>query len=140
MSQQIQFLNMFSDYQPPEALQSALSQAAIVAADIDPETRKVDMVIHSSQYIPQRLIDQAVEDICGIYGLKSLDISATFPEDQLHNVESEELMSMFVSINSMTRGSLAGAQWTWDDNDTVFSCFGLFVVSRKGQGKKKSVC
>ena len=34
MREQVFFLNMFPDYVPPEALQEALSQAAIAAADI----------------------------------------------------------------------------------------------------------
>ena len=36
MTDQVFFLNMFPDYAPPEELNAALSQAAIVAADIDP--------------------------------------------------------------------------------------------------------
>ena len=47
MSEQVKFLNMFPDYEPPEALQEALSQAAIVAADINPNTRSVDIAVYS---------------------------------------------------------------------------------------------
>ena len=47
--------NMFPDYVPPEDLAMALSQAAIVAADIDPEKRSVSVVVHAESYIPQRL-------------------------------------------------------------------------------------
>jgi hypothetical protein len=39
MSKTVFFLNMFSDYQPPEPLLGLLSQAAITAADIDPEKK-----------------------------------------------------------------------------------------------------
>ena len=55
MEEQIFFLNMFPDYEPPEELYAALSQAAIAAADIDPETRSVHVALHSERYIPQRL-------------------------------------------------------------------------------------
>ena len=41
------FLDMFSAYEPPETLRSCLSQAAIVAADIDPYKRRVSVEIHS---------------------------------------------------------------------------------------------
>ena len=51
------FLNMFSDYAPPEPLESVLSQAAIVAADLDPSARRVCVAIECPQYIPQRLIE-----------------------------------------------------------------------------------
>ena len=115
MSEQINFLNMFSQYQPPEPLKSVLSQAAIVAADIDPETRLVSVAVHAERYIPKRYLDQASEEICALYGLRSLDITATHPADQLQCIEPEELMAMFVSQNSMNRGSLAGAGWSWEE-------------------------
>ena len=54
--------NMFPDYVPPEDLAMALSQAAIVAADIDPESRFVSVAVHSENYIPQRLLDQAARE------------------------------------------------------------------------------
>ena len=115
MGEQIRFLNMFSEYQPPEPLCGLLSQAALVAADIDPATRSVTVAIHSPKYIPERLLARASEDICRLYGLRSLQITAAHPADQLHLVEPEELMALFVSANSMTRGSLAGASWHWQD-------------------------
>ena len=47
MEQNIYLTNMFPDYVPPEELMMALSQAAIVAADIDPENRAVSVAVHS---------------------------------------------------------------------------------------------
>ena len=114
MVEQILFLNMFSQYQPPEALLSALSQAAVVAADIDPESRRIMVSVHSENYIPERILKQAASEICEIYGLSAVEISANHPADQLNCIEHEELMGMFVDCNSMARGSLAGAQWTWE--------------------------
>ena len=116
MSEKTCFLNMFSDYEPPEALKEALFQAAIVAADLNPAARTVSVVVHSDAYIPQRLLDQAAKEICEAYGLNRMELTATHPADQLHNVESEELMNLFVRQNSMARGSLAGAKWSWDEN------------------------
>ena len=77
------FLNMFSDYEPPEPLKEALSQAAIAAADIDPAARRITVAVHSESYIPQRLLEQAALDICGIYGLQKLEITATHPAEEL---------------------------------------------------------
>ena len=119
MSEQIGFLNMFSQYQPPEVLYSALSQAALLAADIDPVTRAVTATIRSETYIPKRLLEQASTDICALYGLRSLKLMANHPADQLSCIEPEELMGMFVSVNSMTRGSLAGAGWKWEGQKLV---------------------
>ncbi len=113
LMKQITLLHMFPDYEPPEELAAALSQAAIVAADIDPELGAVSVAIHAERYIPQRLLDKAGKDISVLYGLRSLSLAATHPESQLHKIEPAELLQLFVSRNSMTRGSLAGASWNW---------------------------
>ena len=117
MDKTVYLLNMFSDYVPPEELREALSQAAIVAADINPDTRGVSVAVHADRYIPQRLLDTAGKEIAELYGLKSLEIAATHPESQLHSMEPEELMRLFVSRDSMTRGTLAGAKWTWRETE-----------------------
>ena len=114
MENTVLFLNMFSDYEPPEALKAALSQAAIVAADLDPDERKMSVAIHSDEYIPNRLLSLAEKDLCEIYGLRRLQLTAVHPADQLSKIEPEELLAMFVSRNSMTRGVLAGASWEWE--------------------------
>ena len=61
MSEFISLLNMFSLYEPPEELHSLLSQAAVVAADIDPETQRVETCIHSPEYIPAEILDRIVD-------------------------------------------------------------------------------
>ena len=115
MNQQVYLTNMFPDYEPPEELRAALSQAAIVAADIDPEEGRVHVALHSENYIPQRLLNQVQKDITMLYGLRQLELTTTHPETELHKIEPEELRNLFVSRNSMTRGSLAGARWEWKD-------------------------
>ena len=117
MENPILFFHMFPDYEPPEALRAALSQAAIAAADLDPENRRVHVAVHSERYIPKRLLDQASKDISGLYGLRSLSLTVTCPETELQKIEPEELMQLFVSRNSMARGSLAGAAWEWNGAD-----------------------
>ena len=108
---------MFPDYEPPEPLKSAVSQAAIVAADIDPDRRSVEVAVHSETYIPQRFLNQFSKDICQMYGLRNLEVTATHPAQQISAMEPDELMQLFVSRNSMTRGSLAGAKWQWEENN-----------------------
>ena len=56
MKQNVYLTHMFPDYEPPEELTEALSQAAIVAADIDPDAKRVEVALHSENYIPQRLL------------------------------------------------------------------------------------
>ena len=114
MTEQIKFLNMFSDYKPPEDLQLALSQAAVVAADVDPVTRTVSVAVHSPNYIPDPVLQQLQRDIAELYGLSRMEIAATHPADQLQKIQFDELMELFVAEDSMNRGSLAGAQWEWE--------------------------
>ena len=117
MSEKVYLSDMFPDYEPPEALNGALSQAAIVAADIDPAARMVHVAIHSETYIPRRLLDRCVKDISTLYGLAGFEITANHPADQLQRIEPEELRDLFVAHNSMARGTLAGAKWLWNDNE-----------------------
>ena len=117
MSEQIYFFNMFPDYEPPEELNEALSQAAIVAADIDPATRRVCVAVHAPAYISRRLLDQAQKEIGELYGLASLELNATYPEEELHKIDPADLMQMFMAHNSMARGSLAGAKWEWNGTE-----------------------
>ena len=129
MSQDVYLLNMFSEYEPPEALQDAFSQAAIVAADMDAALGSIHVAAHAPEYIPKRLIDQAAKEISRVYGLRKLTITVTHPEDQLHAIEGEELRDLFVEKNSMNRGSLAGAQWVWTDTE--------LTIQLHGNGKKE---
>ena len=115
MDETVYLLNMFPDYQPPEPLLGMLSQAAITAADIDPETRSVTVSFSTNTYIPQRLLGKATREIAAAYGLRRLTMEPVYPADQLQCMEPDDLMQLFVSENSMTRGSLAGAKWTWQD-------------------------
>ena len=117
MENTVFFLDMFSDYQPPEHLVNVLSQAAVTAADIDAQERRVDVCLFSEKYIPQRFLEQASKEICGIYGLRILKLVAVHPAHQLSKMEPEELMQLFVRENSMNRASLAGARWEWQDQN-----------------------
>ena len=114
MKQKVYFFDLFSYYEPPEEFEEALSQAAVVAADIDPGSRSISVVFFSEAYIPGRILDQAARDIRTSYGLAHLEFRVTHPETELHKIEPAELMQHFVSRNSMTRGSLAGAKWIWE--------------------------
>ena len=121
MNQNVTILNMFPDYVPPEEIGSVLSRAAIVAADIDPAAKSVEVAAHSETYIPRRLSDQAARDILGLYGLRRLEITITHPESELTKIEPQELMLLFVERDSMTRGSLAGAKWRWEGTKLTVS-------------------
>ena len=114
MEKEITFLDMFSDYVPPEPLLSVLSQAAIVAADMDPAARRVSVTVKMHSYLTNRYVAMAEESIQKLYELNGVTILPRYSEDQLQNVDESDLMDLFVSQNSMTRSSLSGAKWEWD--------------------------
>ena len=114
MDRKVYFSQMFPDYEPPEALKSVLSQAAIVAADIDPGRGLVSVVVEYDTYIPQRQLNAVALEVQGIYGLKCMELTAVHPASELSAIEQEELMALFVEKNSMNRASLAGAIWNWE--------------------------
>ena len=117
MKKQIYFRNMFPDYEPPEEVEALFSQAVIEAADLDPLMGWVIVAIHSPRYIPTRFLDQAAHQIGKIYGLKHMELTATFPETELQKMETGDLMRLFVAENSMLRATLAGARWEWYGTD-----------------------
>ena len=58
MKETVFFLQMFSDYTPPEELKSCLDQAAVVSAEVDPASRHVGVAVFSENYISNRLLDR----------------------------------------------------------------------------------
>ena len=74
MEEQVFLLNMFAEYEPAEEVREALSQAAIVAADIDPEQRTVSVAIHNGCYIPMAILDQAQKDLELLVGARTRSI------------------------------------------------------------------
>ena len=82
----IHFLDMFPDYEPPEAVREALSQAVIVAADIDPHTCRVRAAIHCDSYISLRILDEMSRDIEQLYGLNSMELVATHPASEMQKM------------------------------------------------------
>ena len=121
MKETVYLLNMFPDYEPPEEIRKALSQAALVAVDIRPENRSVEVAAHTERYVPRRLTRQAERDILSLYGLRALEITLTHPAEELPKMEPEELRDLFVDLDPMTRGSLAGAKWDWEGNHLTVS-------------------
>ena len=114
MKEQILFLNMFAQYDPKESVRDLLSRAEIVSAGIDQATRVINVAIYSPSYISAKVLETVASDICACYRLTALNISAHFPAEQLSQIDPEDLMAMFVEVNSMARSVLAGAKWSWD--------------------------
>jgi len=112
----VKFLNMFPDYVPQEDLAELLGEATLVAADIDPEKRRVEVCIHSGRYLSSRKLQTVADEITGLYGLGGMQITATHPVDQRYCMEPEDIMQLFVEQDSMARGALAGAKYSWQED------------------------
>ena len=121
MKENLLLLDMFPDYEPPEEIRKALSQAALVAVDLDPASRTVEAAAHAETYVPRRMTQQLEKELLELYGLNRLHVVLTHPAQELSKMEPEELRSLFVEQDSMTRGSLAGAKWTWSGNELTIS-------------------
>ena len=121
MKENLFLLDMFPDYEPPEEIRKALFQAALVAVDLDPASRTVEAAAHAETYVPRRMTQQLEKELLELYGLNRLHIVLTHPAQELSKMEPEELRSLFVEQDSMTRGSLAGAKWTWSGNELTIS-------------------
>ena len=124
MNDTVFFLNMFSAYQPPEHLQSVLSQAAISAAEIDSVSRRISVTVKLPAYIWEKDLDIVAQDIALSYGLNSVQLQPVYDPSMLQNIPEEALMAMFMAENSMARASLAGAKWQWEENNLHIQLLG----------------
>ena len=127
MAEQIYFLDMFPAYEPEDTAGAMLSRLLVTGAQINQPKRTIEMNLFCSEYIPQRILDDACQEICSIYQIRKLQLLVKHPVDQLHRVEQEELRDLFVAQNSIARGSLVGATWNWQDY--------TLNVQLKGNGK-----
>ena len=110
MEKQVFFVNMFPDFKPPVDL----SQAVICSADVDVESRRIALQIHSPTYISKKMLQQVSAGLRQHYGLNQVTITPTFPAEERVFMEEQELMDLFVAHNSFARATLAGASWIWE--------------------------
>ena len=129
MENTVFFLNMFSAYQPPEYLQTVLSQAAIAAADIDQAARSVSLKVRIPSYVSDYDLNNVSEEIAQVYGLSRVEIQPVFPSEELKNLSDNVLTSFFLVHNSMAIAVLAGAKFQWEA-DTLH----IYLV---GNGKEE---
>ena len=116
MGQKTSFLNMFALYTPPEEVERSLSQAAIRHARVDPCKRRVEMELDSPCFLPSRILETACREIEKLYDLQSLEVEVFFPAQAVSQIAPQDLRELFVREDSRAMGSLAGAQWTWEED------------------------
>ncbi len=116
MDKKIPFLDMFSHYQPPEHLKEVLSQAVVCNADIDPKSKSIEISVASPMYISNKDHDTIRNALMEIYHFKSMVICYTYPEELLFTMPDVFFMGLFMEEDSMSRASLSGARWEWEDH------------------------
>ena len=137
MREQIKFLNMFAQYDPPEAIKQKLALAEIVSAGIDQASRMINVEIFCPVYISDKELDRVGTDICGCYGLSALHISPQFPANQLSKIEADDLMLMFVEENSMTRSILSRIPGSPTAGDVItFANPATVTLQAEGESQK----
>ena len=117
MKDNVLFLDMFCDYEPPEELKSRLSQAAVISAQIDPALRQISVETFLEEYLPVRDIEKITRDLKGIYEIKDLELLVRHPAERLQEMDGNELLGLFVCQRGVCRASLSGARWEWEGND-----------------------
>ena len=128
MDEHILFLNMFSAYEPEPGDLQLLRDAQIIGADVDAQKRRIDVTMFAPVYISGRALHRIREQIMAVYELQDMHLFVKHPAQQLTSMEPEELMALFVEENSMTRGYLAGASWSWEGQ--------TLTVDLRANGKK----
>ena len=60
---------LFTEYQPPEALRALLSDAELLRAEIDHQSRRVTAQVRFSSYVPLTLLEELQTGISRQYGI-----------------------------------------------------------------------
>ena len=111
---QMRFLDMFSDYNPVPEDREKLDRLYIRRAEIDYPQGAISVILESEEYISRVFLTEIAREAEFVYGLKKLELEPRYPAHQLKNMESAELLMLFVEENSMCMGALAGATWEWE--------------------------
>ena len=129
MTEKVYFFDLFPNYAPPEEQRQLLSVACVQDAHIDQTERDIVVCFYSETYIPQRFLNEAAQWAAGFYQLRHASIVCKHPSSELCKIEPVELRDLFVAEDSMARGSLAGARWSWEGN--------ILNICLKANGKKE---
>lgn len=114
MDQTLYFHQMFPDCDLPEAVADLIGNALIRRANIDVEKRYIFIDLFSTAYIPEKDLNDLKMSLITQYELHAIDFDICHPADQLNKIQTDELRDLFVRLDSMARGSLAGATWHWE--------------------------
>ena len=111
MEEKIPLLKLFSRYQPDELRQPFFEAAGVLHAGIDAQARTMTVQVESDVYLAQKAIDEAMEEIAKLYGVRQIQLVPHYPEDCLCDAVYEELKQLIIRRFSFAAGILAGCSW-----------------------------
>ncbi len=111
MSKPFPFLEMFFEYQPEEPLRAVLEQAAVCHAEIDREARSLGLHMEIPAYISAGKLEEISQNLCGLYGMRKVQINPQFPANALQAIDGQELSRVLASVYSPATAILAGCRW-----------------------------
>ena len=112
------FPALFPGFEPPEELAQALERLAVVHAELDRDARTIRLDAQAEKYLAEKQLQTLCRAIEKAYGLKSLELSVRYPEEELPHMDFRDLAQVFIRAFSPSAAILAGAQYTVED-DTV---------------------
>ena len=112
------FPALFPGFEPPEELAQALERLAVVHAELDRDARTIRLDAQAEKYFAEKQLQTLCRAVEKAYGLKSLELSVRYPEEELPHMDFRDLAQVFIRAFSPSAAILAGAQYTVED-DTV---------------------
>ena len=110
------FPALFPGFEPPEELAQALERLAVVHAELDRDARTIRLDAQAEKYFAEKQLQTLCRAVEKAYGLKSLELSVRYPEEELPHMDFRDLAQVFIRAFSPSAAILAGAQYTVEDN------------------------
>ena len=110
------FPALFPGFEPPEELTQALERLAVVHAELDRDARTIRLDAQAEKYLAEKQLQTLCRAVEKAYGLKSLELSVRYPEEELPHMDFRDLAQVFIRAFSPSAAILAGAQYTVEDN------------------------
>ena len=110
------FPALFPGFEPPEELAQALERLTVVHAELDRDARTIRLDAQAEKYLAEKQLQTLCRAIEKAYGLKSLELSVRYPEEELPHMDFRDLAQVFIRAFSPSAAILAGAQYTVEDN------------------------
>ena len=107
---EVYFPALFPGFEAPDGLAEALDRLAVAHAELDREARTIRLDAQADAYIAEKQLQTLCRAVEKAYGLKSLELSVRYPEEELPHMDFRDLAQVFIRAFSPSAAILAGAQ------------------------------